>query len=95
MTVTFDVKNVSGRDGEEVPQVYVKFPRDDAAMRLRGFDRISVAAGQTRRVEIVIAADDLKLWDTPSHSFTSRKGAHKILVGASSADIRLKKRVRR
>lgn len=95
LTVTFNVKNVSGRDGEEVPQVYVKFPGDDAAMRLRGFDRISVAAGQTRRVEIVIAADDLKLWDTPSHSFTSRKGAHRILVGASSADIRLKKRVRR
>ena len=88
--VSFDLSNTSDRDGEEVVQLYVRFPSDDAAMRLRGFERIAVGAGNTRKVEIVVPDEDLRLWSTENHAFTTPSGEAAVMVGASSADIRLK-----
>ena len=91
---SFDLKNTGSRDGEEVVQLYARFPGDDAAKRLRGFERIPVPAGQTVRAEIVVPVDDLKLWDEESHSWAVPKGRSKIMIGASSEDIRLKTRIK-
>ena len=92
--VSFRLKNTGKRDGEEVVQLYAKFRGDDASKRLRGFERVAVKAGETVDVVITVPADDLKLWDTSSHSWAFSGKRVKLLVGASSADIRLKKRVR-
>lgn len=87
--VVFKLRNVGDMDGEEVVQVYVKAPDDDAAMRLRGFDRIPVAKGESVTVEIDVPYEDLKLWDIDSHTFVLNSGTYEFLVGASSRDIRL------
>ena len=87
--VSFDLRNTGSRDGEEVVQVYVTSPGDDAAKRLRGFERIAVPSGKTVKVEIDIPVDDLKLWDTSAHTFSLPEGKHVFRIGASSADIRL------
>ena len=92
--VSFDLKNTGSRDGEEVVQLYAKFKNDDASKRLRGFERVAVKAGETVLVEIVVPADDLKLWDSDKHAFAFRNGRAKLMVGASSEDIRLKKNVK-
>lgn len=92
--VSFDLKNVGGRDGEEVVQVYVKAPGDDAAKRLRGFERIAVPAGKKVKVEIVIPQEDLMLWNIDEHKFKLSEGAYEFMVGASSADIRLNSTIR-
>ena len=92
--VKFDLKNTGSRDGEEVVQLYAKFKNDDASKRLRGFERVSVKAGETVPVEIVVPADDLKLWDSEKHAFAFRNKRAKLLVGASSEDIRLKKNIK-
>ena len=92
--VSFDLKNTGSRDGEEVVQLYAKFKGDDASKRLRGFERVAVKAGETVRVEIAVSLEDLKLWDTEQHAWAAPKGRTRILIGASSEDIRLKKRVR-
>ena len=92
--VSFDLKNTGSRDGEEVVQLYAKFKNDDASKRLRGFERVAVKAGETVPVEIVVPADDLKLWDSDKHAFAFRNGRAKLMVGASSEDIRLKKNVK-
>ena len=92
--VSFNLKNSGPRDGEEVVQLYVKFPKDDASQRLRGFERIPVKAGETVKVEIAVPLDDLKLWDAQEHEWAFRKGRAKIMVGASSTDIRLMKRIK-
>lgn len=94
LKLNFRIANTGGLDGDEVPQIYLRIPGDDAAMRLRGFDRVRIAAGETKEIEICIPEDDLKLWDTDTHSFTLRKGRTRVLVGASSADIRLRKSYR-
>ena len=92
--VSFRLKNTGKRDGEEVVQLYAKFRGDDASKRLRGFQRVAVKAGETVDVVITVPADDLKLWDTSSHSWAFRGKRVKLLVGASSKDIRLKKNVK-
>ena len=92
--VKFDLKNTGSRDGEEVVQLYAKFKDDDASKRLRGFERVAVKAGETVPVEIVVPADDLKLWDSDKHAFAFRNSRAKLLVGASSEDIRLKKNIK-
>ena len=91
---SFKLKNVGSRDGEEVVQLYATFQGDDAARRLRGFERIAVAAGETKDVEIRVPADDLKLWDVDAHAYAFKGRKAKIQIGASSADIRLKTRVK-
>ncbi|MBQ9398574.1 MAG: glycoside hydrolase family 3 C-terminal domain-containing protein [Bacteroidales bacterium] len=89
----FRLKNTGSRDGEEVVQLYASFQGDDAARRLRGFDRIAVKAGETKDVELIVPAEDLKLWNTDGHAFTYPGKRARILIGASSEDIRLKKRI--
>ena len=92
--VRFDLKNTGSRDGEEVVQLYAKFKDDDASKRLRGFERIPVKAGETVHVEIVVPAEDLKLWNSQAHAWAFRGRKAKLLVGASSEDIRLKKSIK-
>lgn len=87
--VSFDLKNTGLRDGEEVVQIYVTAPGDDAAMRLRGFDRVAVPAGRKIKVEMEIPYEDLKLWSLDQHSFVLNSGSYDFKVGASSADIRM------
>ena len=90
----FHLKNTGPYDGEEVVQLYASCKGDDAAKRLRGFERVAVKAGETRTVELVVPADDLKLWDTSAHAFTFRSSEATIQIGASSADIRLKTHIK-
>ena len=92
--VTFNVKNTGAMDGEEVVQLYVKVNGDDAAMRLRGFDRIAVPKGQTVAVTLNVPEEDLRLWDMDKHSFELNKGESHFMGGASSADIRLTETVK-
>ena len=92
--VSFNLKNTGKRDGEEVVQLYAKYKKDDASKRLRGFERIAVKAGETVHVEMTVPVDDLKLWDADKHEWAVRKGCTKLMLGASSQDIRLKKRIR-
>ncbi len=61
LTVEVEVKNTSKRAGDEVVQLYVEYPKsEDAALRaLKGFDRIHLAAGETRRVRFMLSPRDL------------------------------------
>ena len=92
--VKFNLKNTGSRDGEEVVQLYVKFKKDNASMRLRGFERVAVKAGETVPVEIVVPADDLKLWDAQHHEWAFMSTKARLMLGASSSDIRLKKNIK-
>lgn len=88
---TFNLENTGAMDGEEVVQLYVRMNGDDATKRLRGFERIPVKAGESREVRLTVPADDLKLWNSESGSFELNPGKAEFMIGASSADIRLKK----
>lgn len=94
LTVNIDVTNTGGVDGEEVVQLYVKFNGDDAAMRLKGFERVAIPAGQTVTVTIPVSKADLSLWDGEHGCWKVAAGKAVIKVGAASDDIRLSRSVR-
>jgi beta-glucosidase len=61
------------------------------AQELRGFKRVALQPGETKTVEIPLAAGSLAYWNTGKHSFVVEPGKLELRIGASSADIRLKK----
>ncbi|NSW94310.1 MAG: glycoside hydrolase family 3 C-terminal domain-containing protein, partial [Bacteroidales bacterium] len=66
--ISVDVKNTGECDGDEVVQVYVSTPDSPASLqrpikRLKGFQRVTIPAGQTRTVTIPIDCADLWFWD--------------------------------
>jgi beta-glucosidase len=59
--ISAKVKNISKRDGDEVVQFYIGGgSRDEAPIRnLRGFQRIHLRAGESRKVMFIVGPDDL------------------------------------
>ncbi len=87
------MKNTGSVAGDEIVQVYVKTPDSPASLerpikRLRGFKRVTIPAGQTQKVSIVVDCADLWFWDTKNKCITFDKGNYIFEVGASSKDIK-------
>jgi beta-glucosidase len=60
---------------------------------LRGFERLHLQPGETKTVTFPLAAARLAYWDETTHGFVVDPGAFDVLIGASSADIRLQTRL--
>jgi beta-glucosidase len=91
-TVSVDLTNTGKRDGDEVVQVYARYPGSPVerpARKLVGFARVTVAAGQTRRVDIPVRGADLAYWDVTRHAWALERGTVELMVGNSSADAAL------
>lgn len=92
VTVSFDLKNTGRRAGEEVVQLYVGH-RGSAVARpakeLKGFARLALSPGQRRTVTLTLGADQLAYWDAARRRFITEPDKVRVLVGSSSADIRL------
>lgn len=92
VAVSFNLKNTGRRAGDEVAQVYVKLPERDEIMpikELKGFERVYLKKGERRTVTIRLRKDLLRYWDEAQAKFVNPSGEYTIMVGASSADIRL------
>lgn len=96
VTLSFRLKNTGKRTGDEVAQVYVKLPGRDEIMpikELKGFERVSLKSGESRMVQIKLRKDLLRYWDEAEGKFVYPSGNYNMMVGASSADIRLQRDV--
>ena len=92
VTVSVDVTNTGKRDGDEVVQVYGRFvgsPVERPAKKLVGFSRVTVPAGQTRRVDIPVRGADIAYWDVGRHAWALERAQLELMVGNSSADAAL------
>ena len=76
------MRNTSGRDGDEVVQAYLVFPRLAGApnLALRGFTRVHLKAGESRRVRFALGARDLSRVDEAGTRLVSA-GRYRISVG--------------
>jgi beta-glucosidase len=93
VSVAFQVKNTSNRAGAEVAQVYVQEVNPPVPMpveQLKGFARVELAPGATRTVHILLPRSAFADYDTAIHGWKVTPGRYNILVGSSSADIRLR-----
>ncbi len=91
-TVSVDITNSGARAGDEVVQMYVRYPTPTVARslrELRGFQRISLKPGETKHVIMPLTRKALAWWDDHAHAWAVEPGTVNVEVGASSADIRL------
>ncbi len=85
--VSFDVTNTGKRQGAEVAELYVgdshaKVPRP--AKELKGFARIELKPGETRRVTIELNRRAFSYYDVDRKDWTAAPGKFEILAGPSS-----------
>jgi beta-glucosidase len=86
ITVTADVTNTSGPDGDDVAQLYIHDPVASISQpvrRLRGFERVTVPAGQTTTVTWHLDRNDVGFYDNSGH-FVVEPGTIEVYVGDSS-----------
>ena len=93
VTVSFDIKNTGKMDAAEAAQVYVRdvecsVPRP--LKELKGYDKVYLKKGETKRVRILLDEEAFAYYDVESHRFVVEKGTFEILAGPSSADLPLK-----
>lgn len=92
VTVNVDVTNTGTQASDEVVQLYVRAQQSRVKrpfLQLKGFQRIHVAPGQTKTVHFTLPASELSIWDVTQDKWTVESGVYDILLGRSSADIRL------
>ncbi|HVX41535.1 MAG TPA: glycoside hydrolase family 3 N-terminal domain-containing protein [Gemmatimonadaceae bacterium] len=91
-TVGCRVKNVSDRAGDEVVQLYIHDNLASVArpvMMLEGFRRVHLEPGEEREVSFTLSRDELEMLDRGMH-WIVEPGSFRVMVGASSKDIRLR-----
>ncbi|MBN2342512.1 MAG: glycoside hydrolase family 3 C-terminal domain-containing protein, partial [Deltaproteobacteria bacterium] len=92
IAVSFDVMNIGDREGDEVAQVYIRDVEATvpvAIKKLQRFNRITLAPGEVQSLSFTVSAADLGYFDMNAHQFITEPGEVEVMVGASSADIRL------
>ncbi len=94
--VSLRLKNTGDYDGDEVVQVYLKRPENGNLQPIKslvGFKRITIKKGEEQTISIPLVIKELRQWDYSKEDYSVVPGMYDILVGASSADIRLKTRL--
>ena len=90
--VTFTLKNTGVFDGAEVCQMYVAL-KDAKIFRpkkeLKGFKKVFLKSGESKTVTIPFDDKTFRFWNVKSNQWEVEGGNYDILVGSSSADIRL------
>ena len=94
--VEVNLTNKGDREGIEVVQLYIhdidaSVPRP--VKELKGFKKVSLKPGETKKVVLSLSPQDLAFWDVNTKKWKTEPGEFKILIGSSSIDIHLEEKV--
>jgi beta-glucosidase len=92
VTVDVDVTNTGKVAGDSVVELYAAWPKSQVErprQALVGFARVNVKPGETRTVHLPLAAQRLAYWNTQAGRFDVEAVPVTLMVGESSADIKL------
>ena len=92
ISVSVDVTNTGDMTGKEVVQLYVKDCTNSAIRpekELKGFEKVALDPGETKTVTMELDKRSFAWYNTDLHELFAASGEYKILIGASSRDIRL------
>lgn len=95
-TASVDIENTSERDGDEVVQLYVQYPNSSVSrpmQELKAFQRVNVKAGEKKTVQFSIEANSLAWWNQEKQNYEVEAGVVNLLIGSSSADIKLTEQI--
>jgi beta-glucosidase len=93
--VTLSIANTGDRDGYEVPQIYVRDVVSSIVTpvkELKGFAKVWLKKGETKKVQIAIPVSELALYNKEMQRVVE-PGEFELQIGSSSVDIRLKKKI--
>ena len=91
VNISLKVSNTSKVDGDEVVQLYIRDMVSSVlspVKQLRAFERVSIKAGETKTVQFELLPKELSLFDTEMKQKVEA-GEFKLMIGASSEDIKL------
>jgi beta-glucosidase len=89
--VSVDIENTGPREGVEIVQLYTRDLVSSVTTyekNLRGFERVSLKPGETKSITFTLTPADLSLWNREM-KFVVEPGMFRVMVGASSEDIKL------
>jgi beta-glucosidase len=91
-SVRFDLRNIGGRAGDEIAEVYVTLPASagEPFRKLAAWKRVSLVAGATQSVEIPIDPLYLSVFSTADDGWSRPAGDFLFEAGGSSADLPLR-----
>jgi beta-glucosidase len=93
LALNFDVHGRASHEDAEVAQVYVgdsPAPVPRPPKELKGFAKVELRPGETKQVVLTLDRRAFSLFDVRKHDWTAESGDFTILVGSSSADIKLR-----
>jgi beta-glucosidase len=92
VVATVMVTNTGKIAGEEVVQLYIRDAESKEirpVKTLKGFERISLTAGESKSVRFTITPEMLSSFNETKNAFVIVPGEFQVLIGRSSADIDL------
>ena len=94
LEITLTITNTGEIDGDEIVQLYINdkkasVEREEKA--LKGFERVSLKAGESKTITFKINKNHLSFYDVKNKKWIAEPGEFEVLIGASSRDIRLKR----
>jgi beta-glucosidase len=94
--ISMELKNNGKMNGDEVVQLYVHRLNSKVGWpekELKGFSRVSLKAGESKKITITLPVSQLRYWDTKMHDWKLESGGIQLMIGSSSSDIRLVKKI--
>jgi beta-glucosidase len=87
--IAVTVKNMGSVDGDEVVQLYIHQQGQQAIKELKGYQRVHLKNGESKRITFSLKPDDLLHYSEAKDDLAVLPGEVEVMVGASSQDIRL------
>jgi beta-glucosidase len=90
--VGVEVSNTGAVRGDEIAFLFVSYPQTTqrrGLKELKGFYRVSLDPGQTKRITIPLRISDLKYWDMAQNRWNIESGPVQVSVGPSAARLPL------
>jgi beta-glucosidase len=87
VTVSVTVTNVGQRAGDEVAQLYIHQRYGSASrpvQELKGFQRLSLAAGESRTLRFPLGPDELRYWNAATRDWVIDATTVDVFVGGDS-----------
>jgi beta-glucosidase len=86
-----NVTNTGSRTGADVAQLYLTdpAPTGEPPLQLKGFSKVSLRPGQTKKVQFAVTAQDASYWHTLAHDWILAPGTYTVHIGDSSRSLPL------
>ena len=86
-----DITNTGKREGKEIVQLYISDKKSSLprpVKELKGFEKINLKPGETKRVNFEIDINALSFYNDVEQKWVAENGDFDLLIGASAADIK-------